>query len=60
MNFRRIMNTEKNEIKCADCGHNKGKCECLCCCPISKIGCLTCIGPVLAYRGIKKLLRKVR
>ncbi len=54
------MNIEKNEIKCADCGHNKGKCECLCCCPISKIGCPSCIGPVLVYRGIKKLLRKVR
>ena len=23
------MSTEKNEIKCADCGHNKGSCDCL-------------------------------
>ena len=45
-------------MKCQECNHEKGKCECLCCCSISKIGCVYCILPVLGYRQIKKILRK--
>ena len=44
------------DMTCKDGNHPKGKCDCLCCCSISKIGCPTCIVPVLVYRGIKKLL----
>ena len=43
---------------CQNCNHVKGECECWCCCPISAIGCPTCIIPVLTYRGIKKLIGK--
>jgi len=46
------------DMTCKDCNHSKGECDCLCCCSISKIGCPTCVIPVLVYRGIKKLLRK--
>jgi len=45
-------------MNCPECNHEKGKCECLCCCSISKIGCVYCILPVLGYRQIKKILRK--
>jgi len=45
-------------MTCEECNHAKGECECLCCCSISKIGCPTCIIPVLVYRGIKKIIRK--
>jgi len=45
---------------CDNCKHENGTCDCLCCCSISKIGCPTCIIPVLAYRGIKKLFRKIK
>jgi len=44
---------------CDNCKHENGACDCLGCCSISKIGCPTCIIPVLAYRGIKKLFRKI-
>ncbi len=44
-------------MNCKDCGHVKGKCDCLCCCAISKMGCPSCIIPMLCYRGIKKLIR---
>lgn len=47
-------------MTCKECNHTKGDCDCLCCCSISKIGCPTCIVPVLAYRGIKKLIRKIK
>ncbi len=43
---------------CRECSHEKGKCECLCCCSMSKIGCAFCIPVVLSYRGIKKMKRK--
>jgi hypothetical protein len=45
---------------CEDCKHEKGKCDCFCCCSIKQIGCLYCIPPVLAYRQVKKLVRKMR
>ena len=47
-------------MTCKECKHSKDECECRCCCSISKIGCPTCIIPVLAYRGIKKLIRKYK
>lgn len=45
---------------CEECKHQKDKCDCLCCCSISKIGCPSCILPVLAYRQVKKLIRKMK
>ena len=54
------MSTKESEKSCLDCGHVPGKCDCLCCCPISKIGCPTCVAPVLAYRGIKKIINKIK
>ncbi len=45
---------------CEECKHEKGKCECFCCCSISKIGCPYCIPPVLVYRNLKKIVRKIR
>ena len=45
-------------MKCQECNHEKGKCQCLCCCSISQIGCVYCIIPVLGHRQIKKILRK--
>ena len=45
-------------MNCPECKHEKGKCECLCCCSISQIGCIYCILPVLGIRQIKKILRK--
>ena len=51
---------KENSIQCVDCKHIKGNCDCYCCCSISKIGCPSCIGPVLAYRGIRKLIHKLR
>ena len=45
-------------MKCQECNHDKGKCECLCCCSISKIGCVYCILPVIGHRQIKKRLRE--
>jgi len=47
-------------MTCQECNHEKGKCECLCCCSISQIGCVYCILPVLGYRQIKKILRKTK
>lgn len=44
--------------KCQECNHEKEKCECLCCCSISQIGCMYCILPVLGYRQIKKNFEK--
>jgi len=43
-----------------DCNHEKNQCDCMCCCSISKIGCPSCIVPVLCYRQIKKLARKIK
>ena len=54
------MNKKENLNTCNDCHHIKGDCNCLCCCSILKIGCPTCMVPVLAYRGIKKLIRKAK
>ena len=45
-------------MNCPECDHEKGKCDCLCCCSISQIGCMYCILPVLGYRQVKKILRK--
>ena len=45
-------------MNCQECNHEKGKCDCICCCSISKIGCVFCILPVLGYRQVKKILRK--
>ena len=45
-------------MNCPECNHEKGKCECLCCCSISQIGCVYCILPVLGIRQIKKFIRK--
>ena len=47
-------------MKCQECKHEKGKCECFCCCSISQIGCPYCVLPVLGYRQIKKLIRKLK
>ena len=55
-----VLNLETKDMTCKDCNHSKGDCDCLCCCSISKIGCPTCVVPVLAYRGIKKLIRKMK
>lgn len=54
------MSKEENLNTCDDCDHVKGDCNCLCCCSLLKIGCPTCIVPVLAYRGIKRLIRKAK
>jgi len=51
------QNLGVKNMNCPECNHEKGKCECLCCCSISKIGCVYCILPVLGYRQIKKILR---
>ncbi len=51
---------KENSKQCVVCKHGKGDCDCYCCCSISKIGCPSCIGPVLAYRGIIKLIHIVR
>ena len=51
------LKLEGKNMNCPECNHEKGKCECLCCCSISKIGCVYCILPVLGYRQIKKILR---
>lgn len=53
-----VQNQRVKNMTCNECNHAKGECECLCCCSISKIGCPTCIIPVLVYRGIKKLIRR--
>jgi hypothetical protein len=53
-----VQNQRVKNMTCEECNHTKGECECLCCCSISKIGCSTCIIPVLVYRGIKKIIRK--
>jgi hypothetical protein len=45
-------------MKCQECNHEKEKCECLCCCSISQIGCMYCILPVLGYRQILKNIEK--
>ncbi len=45
-------------MNCQECNHEKGKGECLCCCSVSQIGCTYDIPPVLAYRQIKKCMRK--
>ncbi len=44
-------------MNCPECNHEKDQCECLCCCSISKIGCVYCTLPVLGYRQIKRILR---
>lgn len=58
------LNTQKTQFNymtnCQECNHPNGSCDCFCCCSISKIGCPTCVVPVLAYRGIKKLIRKAK
>jgi len=43
-------------MNCQECNHEKGKCQCLCCCSISQIGCIYCILPVLGFRKIKKII----
>ena len=55
-----VLSPKVKDMICDDCNHSKGDCDCLCCCSIAKIGCPTCIVPVLAYRGIKKLIRKIK
>lgn len=55
-----MISRDKRKIKCADCSHIKGECDCMCCCPISKMGCPSCIVVVLGYRQVKKLIRKVK
>jgi len=47
-------------MKCVDCNHEKEECTCLCCCSISQIGCPLCILPVLGYRQVKKIIRKLK
>ena len=47
-------------MNCQECNHEKGKCDCYCCCPISEIGCPYCIIPVLGYRQVKKILRTIK
>jgi len=47
-------------MKCEDCHHIKGECDCYCCCSIKQVGCPSCILVVLGYRQVKKFLRKVR
>jgi hypothetical protein len=47
-------------MNCQECNHEKGKCQCYCCCSITQIGCPYCIPPVLAYRQIKKIIRKLK
>ena len=52
------LNLGVKNMNCQECNHEKDKCECLCCCSISNIGCVYCILPVLGYRQIKKILKK--
>jgi len=47
-------------MNCQECNHEKGECQCYCCCSISQIGCLYCVLPVLGYRQVKKIIRKMR
>ena len=30
-------------MNCQECNHEKGKCQCYCCCSITEIGCPYCI-----------------
>ena len=54
------LNQGVKSMICEDYKHEKGKCNCLCCCSIKQIGRLYCIPPVLAYRQVKKLVRKIQ
>jgi len=47
-------------MSCQECKHEKGKCNCLCCCSLSKVGCPMCIPAVLGYRQVKKIIRKLQ
>ncbi len=55
-----VLNQRVKNMICKECNHSKGDCDCLCCGSINKIGCPTCIIPVLAHRGIKKLIQKYK
>ena len=48
-NTRLVQNPRVKDMTCKECNHNNGECECLCCCSIARIGCPTCVVPVLAY-----------
>ena len=54
------QNQEARGMNCQECNHEKGKCDCYCCCSISQIGCPYCIPAVLGYRQIKKIVRKLK
>lgn len=47
-------------MTCPECNDKKGECKCHCCCSISQIGCPYCILPVLGYRQVKKIIRKLQ
>ena len=47
-------------MSCQECKHDKGQCNCLCCCSLSQVGCPMCIPAVLGYRQVKKIIRKMK
>ena len=54
------QNPGVSAMSCQECKHEKGKCNCLCCCSLSQVGCPMCIPAVLGYRQVKKIIRKMK